>query len=169
MFFDASVFVYFLLTRFAQSSRSFHPYHSCKNSARTKNTPRFDQPYTLLLLLISHEAHCLNRFPSGTLSALIFDSHDDVRLTKRLSKRIFRRSCSHLFGCDYASLYARSCPSVGPSLRRSVPCYFRTTNLAVFEGKKLSYKKIINETMIDDEVVASYVPLWYLFCILHLL
>ena len=41
-------------------------------------------------------------------------------------------------------LYKRSCPcvrrSVGPwahgSMGPYVPCYFRTTNMAVFEGKK---------------------------------
>ena len=30
--------------------------------------------------------------------------------------------------------------SVGPSVRRSVPCYFRMTNMAVFEGEKSSRK-----------------------------
>ena len=30
-------------------------------------------------------------------------------------------------------LYERSCPSVGPSVRWSVPCYFRTKKNAVFE------------------------------------
>ena len=53
--------------------------------------------------------------------------------------------------------------SVGPSVRMSVPCYFQKTNMAVFEGKKSSNDIINNDTMSDDEVVASYVPPRYLF------
>ena len=64
-----------------------------------------------------------------------------------------------------AHLDKRSCPSVGPSVRRSVPRYFRTTNMAVFEGKKSSNDIINNDTISDDEVVASYVPPRYLFSI----
>ena len=37
------------------------------------------------------------------------------------------------------------------------------TNLAIFEGDKSSNDIIINDTMSDDEVVASDVPLRYLF------
>ena len=44
--------------------------------------------------------------------------------------------------------------SVGPTVRPSVPCYFQTTNMAVFEVKKLSNDIIINDTMSDVEVVA---------------
>ena len=58
-------------------------------------------------------------------------------------------------------LYQRSCPSVRPY----VPCYFRTTNMAIFEGKKLSNDIINNGIMSDDEVVASDVPQRYLFCV----
>ena len=47
--------------------------------------------------------------------------------------------------------------------RLSVPCYFWTTNMAVFEGKKSLNDIIINDTMSDDEVVASDVPPRYLF------
>ena len=54
-------------------------------------------------------------------------------------------------------LYMRSCPSVGPY----VPCYLRTPNMAVSEGEKSSNDIIINDTMSDDEVVASDVPLRY--------
>ena len=60
-------------------------------------------------------------------------------------------------------LYKRSCPSVGPSVGPSVPCYFRTTNMAVSEGKKTSNNIKINDTKSDDEVVASYIPPRYLF------
>ena len=35
--------------------------------------------------------------------------------------------------------------------------------MAVFEGKKSSNDIINDDTMSNDEVVASYVPLWYLF------
>ena len=58
-------------------------------------------------------------------------------------------------------------PSVRPSVRRSVrpyvPCYFRTTNMAVFEGEKSSNNIIVSDTMTDDEVVASDLPQRYLF------
>ena len=53
---------------------------------------------------------------------------------------------------------------VRPSVRRMVPCYFRTTKIVVFEGKKSLNDFINNATMCDDEVVASYVPPRYLFC-----
>ena len=51
-------------------------------------------------------------------------------------------------------LYKRSCPSVRPS----VPSYFQTPNMAVFEGKKSSTDIVNNGTMSADEVVASDVP-----------
>ena len=35
--------------------------------------------------------------------------------------------------------------------------------MAVFEGKNLSYSIIIDDTMSDDEVIASYVPPRYVF------
>ena len=60
----------------------------------------------------------------------------------------------NVFRCDYASLY--EVVSVGPSVRPYVPCYFRMTNMAVFEGKKSSNDIITNDTMNDDGVVASY-------------
>ena len=60
-------------------------------------------------------------------------------------------------------LYKRSCPSVRRSVGRSVPSYFRTPNMAVFEGKKSSNDIINNGIMSDDEVVASDVPPRYLF------
>ena len=54
-------------------------------------------------------------------------------------------------------------PSVSPSVRpSSLPYYFRTTNMAGFEGKKPSNDIKINGTMSDDEVVTSDVPPWYL-------
>ena len=53
--------------------------------------------------------------------------------------------------------------SVRLSVRRSGPCYFRKTNMAVFECEKSSNDIINNESMSDDEVVASYVPPRYLF------
>ena len=69
--------------------------------------------------------------------------------------------------CYCASLYIRSCPtvrrSVGPSLRRSVPCYFRRTKIVVLEGLMSSNDIMNDETMSDDEVVASDVPPRYLF------
>ena len=58
---------------------------------------------------------------------------------------------SFLFFLDATThLYKWSCPSVRPSVRPYVPCYFRTTNMTVLEGKKSS-----NDTMSDDEVIAS--------------
>ena len=60
---------------------------------------------------------------------------------------------------DETHLYKKSCPSV----RRSVPCYFRTTKYAVFDSKKFVSDNIYNDTMSDDEVVASDVPPRYLF------
>ena len=50
-------------------------------------------------------------------------------------------------------LYTRSFP-----VRPSVPCYFWTTNMAVFEGEKSSNDILNNNTMSDDEVVTSHVP-----------
>ena len=47
---------------------------------------------------------------------------------------------------------------VRPSIRRSVPSYFRTTTMADFVDVILN-----NGTMSDNEVVASYVPPRYLF------
>ena len=52
---------------------------------------------------------------------------------------------------------------VRPSVHPYVPCYFRKTIMAVFEGKKSSNDIINNDTMSDDEVVAFYVPPRYLF------
>ena len=40
--------------------------------------------------------------------------------------------------------------SVGPSVRLSVQCYFRTTNMAAFEGKRSSNGIIINGTMSEE-------------------
>ena len=54
-------------------------------------------------------------------------------------------------------------PFVRPSVSLSVPRYFRTTNMAIFESKKSLNDIINNGTMSDDEAVASDVPLWYLF------
>ena len=55
-------------------------------------------------------------------------------------------------------LYKRSCPSVYPSVPLSVgpsvPCYFKTANMAVFEGIKSS-NDIQYNTMSDDGVAAS--------------
>ena len=59
------------------------------------------------------------------------------------------------------SIRGRVRPSVGPSVRRSVPSYSRTTNLTIFEGRKSSNDITNNDTMSDD-VVASYVPPRYL-------
>ena len=48
--------------------------------------------------------------------------------------------------------------SVRPSVHPSVPSYFRTPNMAVFEGEKSSTDIVNNGTMSEDEVVASDVP-----------
>ena len=65
------------------------------------------------------------------------------------------------------SIRGRVRPSVRRSVRRSVrpsvPCYFRMTNMAIFEGRKSSNDITNNNRMSDDEVVASYVPPRYLF------
>ena len=68
------------------------------------------------------------------------------------------------------SIRGRVRPSVRPSVRRSVrrsvgpsvPRYFLTLKIEVFECGKSS-NVINNDTMSDDEVVASYVPPRYLF------
>ena len=60
------------------------------------------------------------------------------------------------FRCNYASL--QEVVSVRRFVRRSVPCYFRKTNMVIYEGKKSSNDIINNDTMSDDQVVASYVP-----------
>ena len=56
------------------------------------------------------------------------------------------------------SLRARVRPSIHPPVHPSVLCYFRTTNMAVFDGKKLSNDIQINDTLSGDEVVASDGP-----------
>ena len=48
-----------------------------------------------------------------------------------------------------------SCPSVGPSAGPS-RVIFESFTMAVFKGKKSSNDIINNDTMSDDEVVASY-------------
>ena len=68
---------------------------------------------------------------------------------------------------DYYKAVAKCCFKIRlcsyPSVGQSVPCYFRTTHMAVFEGKKTSNDITIKDTMSDDAVVASEVPLRYLF------
>ena len=55
-------------------------------------------------------------------------------------------------------------PSVGPKVRPSVcPVLFLNDEYGHFEVKKSSNDIIINDTMSDDEVVASDVPPRYLF------
>ena len=44
------------------------------------------------------------------------------------------------------------------SIRKSVPCYCRKTNTAVFKGGNSSYNFINNDAMSDDEEIVSYVP-----------
>ena len=63
-------------------------------------------------------------------------------------------------------IYKRSCLSVRPSVRYSVGAsvgYFRTLKIVISEGRKFSNDKINNDTMSDDEIVASYEPPRYLF------
>ena len=64
---------------------------------------------------------------------------------------------TRLFRCDYASL------EEVVSVRPSVPSYFLTPNMAVFEGEKLPTDIVNDGTMSDDEAVASDVPTRYLF------
>ena len=79
------------------------------------------------------------------------------------SSRSFLDATTHLYKRSCPSVRPSVRPSVGLSVRRSVPCYFRTTNMANFEDKKSSNDVINNDTISDDEVVASYVPTQYLF------
>ena len=44
------------------------------------------------------------------------------------------------------------------SVRRSIPCYFRMTNMAVFEETKSSKDIKSNDTISEDEVLAFDVP-----------
>ena len=66
----------------------------------------------------------------------------------------------HVFRCDYASLkeVVSVGRSVGPSAGPCMPCYYRTTNVAIFEGEKSSNEIKINDTIINDDVVTSDVP-----------
>ena len=79
-------------------------------------------------------------------------------MTKRQYSTVFLNTTTHL--------YKRSCPSVGPSVlrsvRKSVPGYFRVTNMADFDDKKSSNDVTNNDTKIDNEDVASYVSPLYL-------
>ena len=52
--------------------------------------------------------------------------------------------------------------SIRGRVRPSVPCYFRPTTKDVFEGEKSLNEIKINDTVSDDDVVASDVPLQYL-------
>ena len=47
---------------------------------------------------------------------------------------------------------------VRPFIRPSVLCYFRMTNMVLFEGKMSSNDIIFNNIKHNDEVVASDVP-----------
>ena len=65
-------------------------------------------------------------------------------------------------GCVRPSVGPSIRPSVRRSVRRSVgpsvPRYFQTLKIEVFECGKSSHVINNNDTMSDDEVVASYVP-----------
>ena len=54
--------------------------------------------------------------------------------------------------------YKKSSRSVRRSVRPFVPCYFRTTNMVIFEGKKSSKYFITNDTLSDDEAIGSDIP-----------
>ena len=60
------------------------------------------------------------------------------------------------------SVRGRDRPSVHRCVGPSVLCYFRTMNMADFEGEKSSNDIINNDRMSDNEVVASDVPPRYL-------
>ena len=80
---------------------------------------------------------------NATTSSSLMMSFDD-----------FSDDCASDYVFDYASLkeVASVGPSIGPSVglsvgpfvSPSVPCYFRTTKMAVFEGKKSSNGFIIH-------------------------
>ena len=59
------------------------------------------------------------------------------------------------------SIRGRVRPSVSPSVHLSIPYYFRT--MSVFEAQKSSKDIMNNDTISDDEEVASYVAPRYLF------
>ena len=75
----------------------------------------------------------------------------------------FSHYCFSYFAFFWKWMFLDATTSVRPSVRPSVPCYFRTTNMANFEDKKSSNDIINNNTTSEDEVVASYVPPRYLF------
>ena len=79
------------------------------------------------------------------------------KTTTKINEPTNEQPSSHFLDAT-THLYKRSCPSVGPSVRRSVPCYFRKTKIVDFEDRKSSNDIINNATMSDDEVVASYGP-----------
>ena len=62
----------------------------------------------------------------------------------------------NILRCDYASL--EEVVSFRPSVRGSVPSYFRVTNMTTFEGRMSSNDIINNDSMSVDKVVASYEP-----------
>ena len=72
------------------------------------------------------------------------------------------------------SIRGRVHPSICQLVHRMVPCYFRMTKIAVFEGGKTSNDPQQQQwhewqwLMSDDEVVASDVPPRYLFLSLFL-
>ena len=94
-----------------------------------------------------------------------FRSYNRARISEACLQIKILADGTYLF-CTFldatAHLYKRSCPSVRRSVRPYVPRYFRTTNMAAFEDKKSSNDIIINDTMSDDEIVASDVPPRYL-------
>ena len=47
-------------------------------------------------------------------------------------------------------LYEKLCPSMRPSVCRSVPCYFRETNMAISDGRKSSNDIMNNDAMSDN-------------------
>ena len=76
------------------------------------------------------------------------------------------RKDSRAFSVAFSHLYKRSCPSVCPSVRLSIPPFVRPSVPCFFSyveknTEKIENDIIKNDAMSDDEEVAPDVPSWY--------
>ena len=138
-------------------------------------------PKTRAISILLHETICLGTKTRIAGSEFFFRQQAASRITVEwtipkigtqfweLSKTRYTRinkcnstSLLHFLGAT-THIYKRLCPSVVPSVSPFVPCYFWTTNMAVFECNKSSNDIITNVTISDDEVVASVFSFQHVF------
>ena len=91
---------------------------------------------------------CWNFFFSKSLFLFLFPRSSILSLSF-----VFYSSCKFFF-LDATALRPSVGPFVGLLVRRSVLCYFRKTNMAVFVGKKSS-KYIINNDMMSSRICCT--------------